>query len=511
MNRPIRNLAVACLVLFLCLVANASYLQFFKADDLTSLAKHPRNTRVAEEAFSAPRGDILVNGQAVARSKPSDDKYKFQRVYAKGPEYAHLVGYFGRTRIAGLEATQNDYLTGEAPELFVNRLGDLLTNQPSAGGNVVLTLNARAQRAAYQALQDLGSNVRAAAVALEPATGKVLAMVSNPTFNPSAIASHDFTKAAAAYAQLDADNPRSPLNNNAIETRVPPGSTFKLVTAAAALSSGEYNPSTLVNGSRILDFPDTTSDLGNYNGQACGPNNRVTLIRALEISCNVAFASIGIDLGQDALRQQAQKFGFDEADPYFTDLNDGQNTSQARSAFPSDIAAVSSLGQTAIGQFDVAATPLQMAMVAAGIANGGKVMKPYLVSEIRSSDLDVVKSFDKQLLSQATSSSVAAQLTQMMVSVVDNGTASNARIPGVSVAGKTGTAQIGGGNKPYAWFVSFAPADDPQVAVAVVVLDSAIAARRGCGASSLDCEGGISGNEMAAPIARAVMEAVLNK
>lgn len=510
MNRPIRNLAVACLVLFLALIANASYVQFFEADSLTSLTEHPRNARVADAAFAAPRGDILVNGQAIASSVPSNDKYEYKRVYKNGPEYSHIVGYFGRGLIGGLEASQNDYLTGEAPELFVNRLGDLLTNKPPTGGNVVLTLNAKAQKAAYRALKDLGKNVRASAVAIQPSTGKILAMVSNPGFDPAAIASHDFAKARAAYDRLDPEKPTSPLNNPAIEDRVPPGSTFKLVTAAAALSSGNYQPETLVDGSRILDFRDTTSDLGNHNGQACGPNNKVTLIRALEISCNVAFASVGIDVGQDALREQAAKFGFNDPDPYFTDLDD-QLTRQQASVFPDDIAAVSSLGYSSIGQFSVAATPLQMAMVGAGIANDGKVMKPYLVSEIRSADLDVVKSFDKQLYSQAVSSSVADQLTDMMVSVVDNGTATNAAIPGVRVAGKTGTAQTGvEGQKPYAWFVSFAPADNPEVAVAVVVYDTAAAARRGCG-SDVDCEGGISGNEMAAPVARAVMEAVLNK
>lgn len=513
MNRPIRNLAVACLVLFLALIANATYLQFFKADSLNTLAEYPRNSRVADAAFSAPRGDILVNGRAIARSEKSDDKYEFKRVYINGPEYAHIVGYFGKGRVGGLEASQNEYLTGEAPELFVNRVGDLLTNKPPAGGNVVLTLNAKAQKAAYRALQGLGRNVRAAAVAIEPSTGKILAMVSNPGFSPSAIASHDFEKADAAYDRLDPDKPNSPLNNAAIEERVPPGSTFKLVTAAAALSSGRYTPQTQVNGSRILDFKDTTSDLGNHNGQACGPNNKVTLIRALEISCNVAFASIGLDLGQDALRQQAEKFGFNRSDPYFTDLDD-QQTSQAESIFPNDIAALSSLGYSSIGQFSVAATPLQMAMVGAAIANDGRLMKPYLVSEIRSADLDVVKSFDPKPLNegspQAISSAVADQLTEMMVSVVDNGTGTNAKISGVSVAGKTGTAETGRNEKPYAWFVSFAPAQNPEVAVAVVVFDTAAVLEGSCN-GGVDCNGGVSGNGMAAPVARAVMEAVLNR
>lgn len=511
MNRPIRNLAVACLVLFLALIANATYLQFFQAESLTDTSEHPDNRRVTEASYAAPRGDILVNGQAIARSEPSDDQYDYQRVYTRPRQYASLLGFFSKNRgVAGLESSYNEYLTGEADALFVNRISDLLTNKPPAGGNVVLTINAKAQRAAFDALQALGKDVRAAAVAIEPKTGKILAMVSNPTYDPSAIASHDFSAADAAYDRLKPDDPGSALNNVAIESAVPPGSTFKLVTAAAALSSGRYTPETQVDGARIIDFNDTTADLGNYTGRACGADNRVTLIRALEVSCNVAFASVGIDLGPEALREQAEKFGFNDTTPYFTDLND-LLTRQAPSNFPVLPArGQASLGQSSVGQFDVRATPLQMAMVGAGIANGGKVMKPYLVSEIRSSDLDVVKAFDPELYSQAISSSVADDLKQMMVSVVENGTATNAAIPGVQVGGKTGTAQLGGGRKPYAWFVSLAPADDPQVAVAVVILDTAKILDRGC-SGDISCDGGVSGNGMAAPIARAIMEAVLNK
>lgn len=516
MNRPIRNLAVACLVLFLALIGNATYLQFFQAESLTSLAEHPDNSRVAEAAFEAPRGDILVNGKAIARSEKTDDPddpYEYRRVYTSGPEYAHIVGYFSRGRIGGLESSQNEFLTGEADALFTQRVGDLLANKPPTGGNVVLTLNAKAQKAAYRALQNLGRNVRAAAVAIEPSTGKILAMVSNPTFSPNELSSHDFAKANAAYSRLDPEKANSPLNNSAIETRVPPGSTFKLVTAAAALSSGRYEPDTQVDGAALLRFPDT-KPLGNHNDRACGPGGKVTLVRALEVSCNVSFGSIGIDLGQDALRDQAEKFGFNEPDPFFTDLDD-QQTRQVPSVFPSDIEAVSSLGYSSIGQFSVAATPLQMAMVGAAIANEGRLMKPFLVNEIRAADQDAVKSFLPQPLfndaPQAITAAVADKLKSMMVSVVDNGTATNAQIPGVSVGGKTGTAQTGRtGETPYAWFVSFAPANNPEVAVAVVVLDTAAAAGRGCG-GDVDCEGGISGNEMAAPVARSVMEAVLNK
>ncbi|MET3961903.1 peptidoglycan glycosyltransferase [Marmoricola sp. OAE513] len=498
MNRPIRNLATGCLVLFLALIANATYLQFFKADDLTSLTKHPNNARVSNAAFSAPRGDILVNGRAVAHSKKSDDEFKYLRTYRFGAEYAHVAGFFARGRIGAVEASENSVLTGESPELFVNRVGDILSNKPPAGGNVSLTINAAAQRAAYEGLKKLGNNVRGAVVAIEPSTGKILAMVSSPTFNPNRLATHDFPKANATYLRL-LKNDLVPLNNRAIEERLPPGSTFKLVTAAAALSSGKFTPDSLVPGGASLDLPLTSKNLPNENGGSCGAS-KITLTRALDVSCNVAFGSVGLKLGADALREQAEKFGFNKKS-YFTDLDDPL-TSQVTSIFPTKVDAPQT-AYSAIGQFEVSATPLQMAMVSAAIANNGRVMKPYLVNEILSSDLDVIKGFNPEPLNpdspQAISAGVASKLTEMMVSVVDNGTGRPARIPGIAVAGKTGTAQSAPKRPPYAWFTSFAPADNARVAVAVLIQDAGVERDQ------------ISGGGLAAPIAKAVMEAVLDR
>jgi peptidoglycan glycosyltransferase len=493
-NRPIRNLGVACMLLFLALMVNATYLQFFEADSLNSLSKHDNNTRVKEAAFSEPRGQILVGGKAIARSKRSGDRFKYQRVYPFGAEYAHLVGYFSRTRLGGLEASENKVLTGDDSKLFVNRVIDLLGNQPPQGGNLVLTINAKAQKAAYDGLKALGSNTRGAVVALEPSTGRVLAMVSSPTFDPNKLATHDVNQSDKAYNRLLEDK-LIPLNNRAIEERLPPGSTFKLVTAAAALSSGRYQPSTLVPGGASLDLPQTSTNLPNESRGSCGAS-KITLTRALEVSCNVAFGSVGLDLGADALRAQAEKFGFNQP-AYFDDLNDPL-TSQARSEFPAKVDAPQT-ALSAIGQASVTATPLQMAMVAAGIANNGKVMKPYLVNEIRSADLDVIKPIQPQVLTEsAVSESVARKLTDMMVSVVKNGTGTTAQIPGVEVAGKTGTAQSLPTRPPYAWFVSFAPSVNAKVAVAVLIQDA-----------NVD-RNAISGSGLAAPIAKQVMEAVLN-
>jgi peptidoglycan glycosyltransferase len=494
MNRPIRNLAIGCMVLFLALLLNATYLQFVRADDLTSLSAHPDNRRVLDADFSRPRGAIVVKGKAVAESVKSHDEYKFQRRYPQGREYAQVTGFFSRDwGVGGVEAVENSILSGDDSKLFVRRVIDLAGNQAPEGGSVSLTLNPKAQKAAYDGMRALGNNVSGAVVALEPNTGKVLAMVSSPSYDPNRLASHDFSAVSKAHAALLA-NDLQPLNNRAIETVLPPGSTFKLVTAAAALESGKYQPDTMVPGGARLPLPGSTVSLPNENGRACGAG-KITLTRALEVSCNVAFGSVGLDLGADALRTQAEKFGFGAR--YFRDLDDSL-TRQAESRFPSDPDKAQT-ALSAIGQFDVAASPLQMAMVAAGIADNGTVMKPYLVDEIRSSDLEVVGKTNPEAFGTAVSAATARKLTDMMVAVVDNGTATSAQIPGVRVAGKTGTAQSEKSRPPYAWFVSFAPAENPTVAVAVLVQDAGVA------------RDAISGSGLAAPIAKAVMEAVLNK
>ena len=496
MNKPIRNLAVACMLLFVALLVNASYVQYWEADELTSLSQHPDNKRVRDAEFSRERGAILVRGKAAAESNESDDAFKFQRVYPRGAEYAHLTGYYSRDwGLGGVEASQNSILSGSDSKLFVNRVIDLVDNKSPKGGSVTLTVDPDAQRAAYDGLKALGENVQGAVVAIEPSTGKILAMVSSPSFNPERLASHDFNEVGEAKQRLE-QNKLSPLNNRAIEEVLPPGSTFKLVTAAAALDSGRYTPDTEVPGGARLDLPQTDTDLVNHTGGGCG-GDKITLTRALEVSCNVSFGDVGMKVGADKLRDTAEKFGFGKR--AFNDLDDAI-TRQSLSRFPED----PDPPQTAlssIGQFDVATTPLQMAMVAAGIANDGVVMRPYLVDEIKSPKLDVIGKTEPEPMPDqpAMSSSAARDLTQMMVSVVDNGTARTAQIPGVEVAGKTGTAQSSPDRPPYAWFVSSAPAETPAVSVAVLVQDAGVARDE------------ISGSGLSAPIAKAIMEAVIGK
>ncbi len=488
MNKPIRTMAIFCLVLFAALLLNSTYLQYVDADNLNARAD---NKRVRDAEFSRKRGAIVAGGASVAESVRTNDQYTYQRVYKQPLKYAQLTGYYsylyGRT---GVEASENDILSGSDPRLFVNRVVDMLGNSQPKGGSVSLTVDPRAQTAAFDGLRARGNGLQGAVVALEPSTGKILAMVSSPTYSPTRLASHDFAKVQAAYRELNRSKPNRLLNRSIAET-YPPGSTFKLVTAAAALSSGQYTPQTRVAGGAAIDLPQTSTDLPNEAGLDCG-TTRIPLTQALENSCNTAFAEIGLKLGDAALREQAEKFGFDQT--YLEDL-DGQ----ARSRFPADPDEPQT-ALSAIGQFDVAATPLQMAMVVAGIANGGTLMRPYVVDEVRAPDLSVLdKTNPEAFRSNAVSSSVARDLTQMMIEVVDNGTARTAQIPGTKVAGKTGTAQRGPDQAPYAWFVSFAPADDPQVAVAVFIDDPAVP------------RGEISGSGLAAPIAKAVMEAVIDE
>ncbi len=485
MNKPIRTMAVVCMVLFLGLLLNATYLQYFRADALND---RNGNRRVIDAEFSRKRGAILTAGNPLAVSRPSDDRFEYQRIYPEPLKYAHLTGFYSYLYGAsGVELGQNQILSGSDPRLFVNRVVDMVSNTQPEGGSVSLTVVPRVQTAAFEGIRALGADTRAAVVALEPSTGRILAMVSNPTHDPNVLASHDLDSVAKSYEQLSSAEGR-PLFNRAVQEVYPPGSTFKLVTAAAALATGEYDADSMVQGGVALDLPQTDRTLPNSGGSDCG-GERVTLTQALMVSCNVAFGALGLELGPEALREQAQEFGFGSR--YLSGLG-----GQAVSEFGDPDEPQTAL--SAIGQFDVRATPLQMALVTATIANNGQGMRPYLVDEVRAPDLSVLdKTSPDEMPDRAMSSGDANVLTQMMVEVVDGGTGSAAQIPGVKVAGKTGTAQTGADSLPYAWFVSFAPADNPEVAVAVLVEDAGVA------------RDAISGGGLAAPIATSVMEAAI--
>ncbi len=488
MNKPIRTISIFCLLLFLALMLNATYLQYYRAG---ALDEDPRNRRVIEAAFSAERGAILVGRDPVAQSVESGDEYEFQREYPMPFKYAPVTGWFSYFSQTGIEQSQNEVLSGDDSLLFVTRLVDLLSNSSPKGGSVQLTVDPAAQDAAFAGLDELPGDAQGAVVALEPSTGKVLAMVSSPTFDPNVMASHDFGAVADAEERLRKD-PAEPLLNRAIQTTLPPGSTFKIVTAAAALESGNYpNSDAQVPGGPTYQLPLTTGadNVVDNGGRACG-SGRIPMIQAMEQSCNTSFAALADELGAEAMREQAEGFGWNSE--YLEDLSP-----QAISRYPDDL----DEPQTALsgfGQGSVTSTPLQMAMVVAAVANGGVVMRPYLVDEVRSPELDVLDKTEPEEFSEAVSASTAEELKEMLVSTVANGTATPAAIPGVDVGGKTGTAESGRPDvPPYAWFVSFAPADDPQVAVAVMIQKADIP------------RGEIAGGAVAGPIAKRVMEAVI--
>lgn len=485
MNRPIRVLAVACLLLFAALLVNVNYVQVLQAGELNDRST---NKRARDAECSRERGPILVNGETVARSVAVDDELRFLRRYSEPLLYAPVTGYYsciyGTTAV---ENSENSILSGSDSSLFVTRMIDLVGNEQPKGGSVLLTIDPQAQRAAYAGLRALPGETRGAVVALDPGTGAVLAMVSTPTYDPNRLATHDATAAEAAWNQL-AESDANEMLNRASQEIYPPGSTFKVITAAAALSNG-YTPDTRVKGGVSLDLPQSEGDLNNENGSDCG-GNEITLTQALAVSCNVAFGDLGLKLGAETLQEQAELFGFNE------DVID--QLPAAESQFPSDLDEPST-AFSAIGQFNVAASPLQMAMVSAGIANGGAVMRPYVVHRVRSPDLDVLEEADPEVLHQAVSASVADDLTEMMVEVVENGTGDEASISGVSVAGKTGTANSSAKRSPYAWMITFAPAEDPEVAVAVLVEQTDIE------------RDDISGGGLAGPIAADVMTAVIEQ
>ena len=477
MNAPLRRVALSVLVLFTLLIVNANYIQVVRSDELRN---DPGNTRVLAEEYNRERGSIVVaGGNEIARSVPTDDILNYLRQYPEGPLWAPVTGYYsviyGNTL---MERAANEVLSGTDPRLTLRRLTDLFTGRDPQGGDVVLTLDPAVQRAAMAGLEGLTGAV----VALDPQTGAVLGLASTPTFDPNQLSSHD-PDAIRAYAEELENREPDPRLNRAIRDNYPPGSVFKVIVSAAALESG-LEPDTEIDAPDVLTLPGTNTQLENFGGSSCDPDERQPLIEALTISCNTAFALLGIEVGEEAVRETAERFGLD-----------GEKRSIPLEVVPSGIGDPENeaqLGVTSIGQQDVVVTPLQAAMIAAAVANDGDLMQPYMVDQVRAPDLSVIDRTEPEVLSEATSEDVAADLTEMMVSVVANGSGRAAQLPGMQVAGKTGTAENAGPD--HNWFVGFAPADDPRIAVAVFVAN-----------------GGGTGGDVSAPIARDVMAAYLER
>lgn len=489
MNSPLRRLSVVMLVMFFALMGSATYVQFVQADSLNADA---RNVRTLYEDYGRDRGPIVVNGEAIALSEPVDDAFGFQRVYTEGPLYAPVTGWYGMYQMTGLERATHSVLNGTDDSLLLARIRALFTGAENNGGSVELTIDPAAQQAAWDALD--GRN--GAAVAIDPSTGAILAMVTSPSFDPNELAGHTSSEVDAAYAGL-LEDPDNPLFNRAIAGDLyAPGSSFKLIDLAMLLETGDYEPDTMVPAPTEYLLPGTQDTyIRNPGGATCGSGDEATLEYALQVSCNTPFAMLAVEHGQDALAEQAEAFGF------------GQRLSIPLSVTPSVFGEDlddAQLAMSAIGQFDVRTTPLQMAMVSAAVANDGQLMTPYLVATERGPDLQVTRQADPTVFAEPISSETAATMTDLMVNVVDNGTGQNARISGVQVAGKTGTAETGvegpdGVVAPNAWFTAFAPADDPQVAVAVMLE----------GDEELGAAG--TGGTVAAPVAREIIEAVLEE
>jgi peptidoglycan glycosyltransferase len=479
MNKPLRRVSTLVLLMFLSLFVSTTVIQYFQKPNLDADA---RNARTLYESFRTERGQILVDGQPIAYSEPSGDLYKYQRVYPGGPLYSTVTGYFTvQPSFGGLEGDLDPYLSGASDAQFLDRINAILTGRDPQGASVELTIDPVVQQAAWDALGDRTGAV----VAIDPATGAILALVSKPTYDPNVLAVHDPDAVEAAYQQLLAD-PSDPLIDRGIAGDLnPPGSTFKLVVASTALESGQYTADSEFPNPISIELPGTSTSIFNSADSACGGAETVSIATALRLSCNVPMAQLAGALGDDAIRAQAEKFGF------------GSSFDIPMPSTPSVYPETQDEAETwlsGFGQGNVRASPLQMAMVSAAIANGGTLMKPTLVESIVAPDLSILESLQAEVYSRPLSAENAAVMSQLMVDDVANGVASGARINGVAVGGKTGTAENGDGEPYSVWFTGFAPADSPRVAIAVVLEDSPCC-----------------GNSLAAPIARQVMEAVLSR
>lgn len=478
MNKELGRVSAIVVVMFIALFGSTTVISVFQADNLRV---DSRNTRTINESYSAKRGAILVAGTAVAESTPSDDAYKFLRVYANPELYSAVTGYFTLNQgSSGVEGALNDYLTGAANEQFFDQLNAVLTGQDPKGASVELTIDPVVQQAAWDALADRSGAV----VAIEPATGRILAMVSKPAYDPNLLAEHNTATVIANYQSLIND-PGRPLLNRAIAGDLyAPGSVFKLVVASAAIDSGRFTPDSAFPNPASLVLTGTTTSITNSGGGTCGPGETVTIATALRLSCNIPFAELGAELGESLIAEYATAYGFGE------ELSIPQRVTP--SVYPRGMNAPG-LQLSSFGQGSDRVTPLQIAMVSAAIGNGGILMTPTLVQSITAPNLTTIQPFQQIVFNKPITGASASTLATLMVANVNSGAASNARISGVDVAGKTGTAENDGAPNTL-WFTGFAPAANPKVAVAVVV------------------ENGVGfGNSVAAPIAKTVIEAVLSK
>jgi peptidoglycan glycosyltransferase len=480
-STPIMRLFAFVVLLFLVLVAWTSRWSVFEAK---ALRDNALNKRPLFAALHVKRGAILAaDGTVLARSVRGP-RGTYVRAYPTGDLFGHPVGYanLALQQLAGLERSRNDELSGQTSEL--DSIVTQLQGKRQDGDTVRTTLDPQAQRVAQQQLQATG--LRGSVVALDPRTGAIKAMVSVPGYDPNAIGR------PGVFARLNATGSGSPLLNRATQATYPPGSTFKVVTAAAAIDSGRFTPDSTING----DSPKTISGapLRNDGGTSWGA---ITLTKALTFSVNTVFAQVGEQVGIGTMADYMKRFGFYRKPPldYPADerIASGERENGRRLLAPTS--PLIDVGRMAIGQDKLTVTPLQMAMVAAAVANRGTLMTPHLTDRIVDPDGRTVKRIAPTVDSRVMKPTTAAALTQMMRTVVEEGTGTAVQLPGIDVAGKTGTAEVGasGQNLTQPWFIAFAPADHPRIAIAVTLEHS---------------QGGFGGT-VAAPIARAVLQSLL--
>jgi peptidoglycan glycosyltransferase len=481
MTKELRRVSLVVAAMFISLFVSATLLQGVNTE---ALADDPRNVRNIYESYKTQRGPILVDGKPIAKSIPSDNAYRYLRVY-ENDIYSAVTGYFSVFRGAtGIESAANSYLSGQSSSQFFEQVNAVLSGNPVTGAAVELTIDPKLQQAAWDAL----GNYKGALIAIDPVTGNILAMVSKPGFDANKIAGHSSKKVTENYDALQADGANPLINKTIGGDLYHPGSVFKLVVAAAALESGEYTNKSTFENPVSVQLPNSTSEVFNSSRRACGSGSNVSLIYAMRFSCNVPFVELGLALGQDRLRAQAELFGFGKqirvpmlATP---------------SIFPEEMDEAQ-LGLSSFGQYDVRVSPLQMALISASIANGGLMMHPNLIESVISPNLSVIAAPEPEVLAQPITAATADALKKQMVQSVTRGVASTASVSGFKVAGKTGTAENGKGERVTLWFTGFAPATNPRVAIALVIED-------GGGRDS-----GASGNATAAPVARSFFQAVL--
>lgn len=488
MNKYLRQLFTAVVVLFTILGLSSTIITAIRANVLNA---DPLNERGLYHEVGAPRGSILASdGTVLAKSEPVNDAFEYQRSYADGRLYAPVTGYFSISQRAdrGIEASRNKLLTGESNELAWQKFKSLFNGSENKGASIETSIDPKLQAVTYSQL----ANRDAAAVAIEPKTGRILAMVSTPSYDPSSLAGHDTKQVNQTYSQLTSED-SNPMLNRTISQLYPPGSTFKTVVATAALETGNYQPDTQIPAGASYTLPNTATQLTNVEGSANGVDGKISFEDALAYSSNTAFAQLGVSLGDKAIDEQAKKFGFGSSVRIDGSDSTGNPMQAMSSKFPSETTP-DKLALASIGQGDTQETPLQNAMIAAAIANDGTLMKPTLVDRVRSSDLTVISRTTPSVMSQAMSKDSASKLNQMMKAVVTKEN-TNLAINGTQVAAKTGTAQIGIGNASIdGWVIGYAPADDPKIAVAVVVHHT-----------------DVLGSYAAGPIMKAMMEEALGK